>query len=60
MAQIAQETDHALILSSRVNGTPEIRTHLDESEPIFRGLTMKTLHEVDQAEFAVLPAVEAR
>jgi len=50
----------AASLVCRVNGTPEIRTHLDESEPIFRGLTMKTLHEVDQAEFAVLPAVEAR
>lgn len=46
----------AASLVCQVSGTPEMRTHLDESEPIFRGLTMKALNEVDQGEFAVLPA----
>jgi predicted NBD/HSP70 family sugar kinase len=43
-------------LVSKINGTPAIRTHRDESEPIFRGLMMKTLNELDQADFALLPA----
>ena len=43
-------------LVCKVNGTPEVHTHLDESEPIFRGLTMKALNEIDQTEFAVLAA----
>lgn len=46
----------AASLVCQVSGTPEMRTHLDESEPIFRGLTMKALNEVDQGEFAVMPA----
>lgn len=50
----------AASLVCRVNGTPAMHTHLDESEPIFRGLTMKALHDVDQSEFALLPASEAR
>lgn len=43
-------------LVCRINGMPEIRAHMDEKEPIFRGLMMKTLHEVDQDEFAALAA----
>ena len=46
-------------LVCRVNGMPQMQTHLDESEPIFRGLTMKALHEVDQGEFALLAASES-
>ncbi len=38
-----------------INGMPEIMAHMDEKEPIFRGLMMKTLHDVDQEEFAALP-----
>jgi predicted NBD/HSP70 family sugar kinase len=41
-------------LICRINGLPEILAHLDEKEPIFRGLMMKTLTEVDQGEFAAL------
>jgi predicted NBD/HSP70 family sugar kinase len=50
------EIDAALAASlvCKVSGTPEIRTHLDESEPIFRGLMMKTLHELDQLDFSIL------
>lgn len=45
----------ATSLVARINGAPAIVPHSDESEPIFRGLTMKTLHELDQAQFATLP-----
>jgi predicted NBD/HSP70 family sugar kinase len=45
-------------LVGKINGTPIIRTHRDESEPIFRGLMMKTLNELDQADFAFLPAAQ--
>ncbi|WP_197410754.1 ROK family protein [Devosia epidermidihirudinis] len=41
-------------LLCRINGMPEIVPHLDEKEPIFRGLQMKTLDEIDQAYFAGL------
>jgi predicted NBD/HSP70 family sugar kinase len=56
------EIDQALAASlvCRVNGTPEVRTQRDTSEPIFRGLMMKTLNDLDQTDFATLPAVEAR
>lgn len=42
-------------LVCKVSGTPDIRTHGDESGPIFRGLMMKTLNELDQLDFAFLP-----
>ena len=42
-------------LVCRVNGLPAIVAHRDEKEPIFRGLMMKALNEIDQAEFAALP-----
>lgn len=45
----------ATSLVCKVNGTPRMHTYLDESEPIFQGLMMKTLNELDQADFAQLP-----
>lgn len=51
------EIDAALAASlvARVNGTPIVRLHHDASEPIFHGLMMKTLHDLDQTDFAALP-----
>lgn len=43
-------------LTAGVHGAPRITTHEDESEPVFKGLTMKALISLDQAEFAALPA----
>ncbi|WP_323015916.1 ROK family protein [Devosia sp.] len=43
-------------LVCRVNGLPRIVAHHDEKEPIFMGLLMKTLSEIDQLDFAPLPA----
>lgn len=37
-----------------INGLPQIAAHLDEKEPIFRGLMMKTLEAVDQTDIAGL------
>ncbi len=50
------EIDAALDASlvCRINGRPEIRAHRDETEPIFKGLTMKTLNDVDHLDFAGL------
>ncbi|ODT68268.1 MAG: hypothetical protein ABS75_21190 [Pelagibacterium sp. SCN 63-23] len=45
-------------LLCRINGIPEILSYLDETEPIFRGLLMKTLDELDQSDFAALPSTE--
>jgi len=42
-------------LVCRVNGLPRIVAHHDEREPIFMGLLMKTLSEIDQLDFAPLP-----
>lgn len=42
-------------LVCRVNGMPAVVAYRDEKEPIFRGLMMKALNEVDQSEFAALP-----
>jgi len=50
----------AASLVAEVNGMPALHTFLDESEPIFTGLMMQTLDELDQADFALLPAVPAR
>lgn len=41
-------------LICRINGLPEVVAHIDEKEPIFQGLLMKTLNEIDQMEFAGL------
>jgi len=44
-------------LIGRINGLPTMVAHRDEMEPIFRGLMMKTLNEIDQADIATLPSV---
>lgn len=45
----------AAALVCRVNGLPEVLAYHDEREPIFMGLLLKTLHEIDQLDFAPLP-----
>jgi len=52
------ETALGASLICRINGTPRIMAHLDEKEPIFRGLMMKTLSDIDQKEFAALASAE--
>lgn len=54
------EIESALMASlvCKINGMPRIMSHLDEREPIFRGLMMKTLHDIDQNAFAGLAAAE--
>jgi predicted NBD/HSP70 family sugar kinase len=49
------ETALAAALVCRVNGMPAMVAYRDEKEPIFRGLLMKALNDIDQAEFAALP-----
>ncbi|RYE07257.1 MAG: ROK family protein [Hyphomicrobiales bacterium] len=44
-------------LVAKVKGGPEIRMLADESEPIFNGLMLHTLADIDQADFAPLPTV---
>ncbi len=44
----------ASALVCRINGMPEIVAHRDEKEPIFKGLLMKTLNDIDQGDFAGL------
>jgi predicted NBD/HSP70 family sugar kinase len=51
------ETALAGALVCRINGMPAIVAYRDEKEPIFRGLMMKALNEIDQNEFAALPNV---
>lgn len=53
-----QEIDAALDTSliCRINGRPEIRTHHDETEPVFKGLLMKTLGDLDNLDIAALQA----
>ena len=41
-------------LVCRINGVPRISAHMDEKEPIFRGLMMKTLSALDQGDIAGL------
>lgn len=43
-------------LVCKINGMPDISAHLDEREPIFRGLLMKTLSALDEGEIASLDA----
>jgi predicted NBD/HSP70 family sugar kinase len=54
--EIEQAIKSSLVGS--INGLPVIRAHHDESEPIYRGLLMKTLNDIDQAEFAPLSSSE--
>lgn len=44
-------------LVAKVKGGPEIRMLADESEPIFNGLKLHTLSDIDRADFAPLPSV---
>jgi len=44
----------ASALVCRVNGLPEVVAYRDEREPVFKGLLMKTLNEIDQTDFATL------
>ncbi len=44
----------ATSLVCSINGLPQISAHLDEKEPIFRGLMMKTLSALDQGDIAAL------
>lgn len=44
----------ASALVCKVNGLPQVVAHRDEKEPIFKGLLMKTLNEIDQNDFAAL------
>lgn len=39
-------------LVCRINGLPSIVAHRDEKEPIFKGLMMKALNDIDQSDFA--------
>jgi predicted NBD/HSP70 family sugar kinase len=50
------EIDQAInsSLVGKINGLPRIVAHHDETEPIFRGLLMKTLNDIDQSDFAPL------
>lgn len=45
-------------LVGKINGLPKIIAHRDETEPVFRGLLMKTLNDIDQLDFAPLPNTE--
>jgi predicted NBD/HSP70 family sugar kinase len=52
------EIDAALRASlvGRITGLPEVHTLSDESEPIFHGLAMQTLLELDRSEIAGMAA----
>lgn len=54
------EIDQAIrsSLVGQINGSPIFVAHRDETEPVFRGLLMKTLNDIDQADFAPLPNSE--
>ncbi len=54
------ESAIAASLVGRVNGVPQILTHGDEQESIFRGLQAKALTQIDQDLFAPLPAQGSR
>lgn len=45
-------------LICKINGMPNIMAHLDEREPIFHGLMMKALTDIDQNAFAGLASGE--
>jgi predicted NBD/HSP70 family sugar kinase len=44
----------ASALVCRVNGLPQVIAYRDEREPVFKGLLMKTLNEIDQTDIAPL------
>ena len=44
----------ASALVCRVNGLPQVVAYRDEREPVFQGLLMKTLNEIDQSDIAAL------
>lgn len=52
------EIDAALAASlvAKISGPPQVRTLRDESEPIFQGLAMQTLGQLDDTEIAAMPA----
>lgn len=50
--EIRAALDTSLIC--RINGLPELVAYRDEREPVFKGLLMKTLNEIDQTDFATL------
>lgn len=45
-------------LVCKINGVPRIVGYRDEKEPIFRGLLMHTLQDIDQTDFAALPGAD--
>lgn len=51
-AEITSALASALVC--RVNGLPQIIALHDDKEPVFVGLLMKTLHQIDQDDFAAL------
>ncbi len=55
-ALMASEIDAALAgtLVCKVNGPPKIVAHLEDREPVFQALMMKTLYEMDQNDIAPL------
>lgn len=60
LMQAEIEAGMAASIIARVHGLPQIMQHRDESEPIFRGLMVKTLRDMDQTDFAALPAMGGR
>ncbi len=55
-SEINQALGNSLV--GKINGNPSIVAHRDEREPVFRGLMMKTLDNIDQSEFARLASGE--
>ena len=51
-AEITAALSSALVC--RVNGLPEVVAHRDEKEPVFKGLLMKTLNDIDQSDIAAM------
>lgn len=62
MPFMRQELEAALAKSliGRTFGIPQILTHEDVSEPVFKGLMTKALTDLDQIHFAALPAAGQR
>lgn len=54
LMRVEIEAALASSLVCRINGVPRISAHMDEKEPIFRGLMMKTLSALDQGDIAAL------
>lgn len=47
-------------LVAKMNGGPDVRTLADESEPIFNGLMLHALGDIDEKDFAPMPSVAAK